>query len=163
MQMFKLLGICLMGMALYMGWALLRYGRGFSGTALLVICVIGGVGGLMFKAAMNDEAENDRLKKEQEKIKEINKKKEVIDAADMLANVLNAEESDNRINQIDQIDMEELEKWQCSNCGFVIEGKKSPEECPSCHQKSTFFCKETDKYRELNETSGADDVDSWFE
>lgn len=163
MQMLKIGGVCFMGIALYMVWLMLRYGRGFSGAYLLMICIFGGIGWLMFKVAINDEMENDELKKEQRKVKEISQKKDVIDAADMLADAFSAEESDSRINQINQIEMEKLEKWQCSNCGFVIEGEKSPEECPSCHHKNTFFCKEKGRYEDLNRTSEEEDIDSWFE
>ena len=34
-------------------------------------------------------------------------------------------------------------KWECANCGCVIEGKNAPETCPVCaHPKSYFFIQE---------------------
>jgi len=29
-------------------------------------------------------------------------------------------------------------QWSCSNCGYVVKEERSPEECPSCHQKCEF-------------------------
>jgi len=31
-----------------------------------------------------------------------------------------------------------VEKWQCTNCGCVIDAKKPPETCPSCKKKCEF-------------------------
>ncbi|HOV13151.1 MAG TPA: rubrerythrin family protein [Spirochaetota bacterium] len=39
---------------------------------------------------------------------------------------------------------EENTKWKCRNCGYVHEGKESPEKCPACqHPKAYFEVKET--------------------
>ena len=161
MQVFKIFGVGLMGVALYGLWLMIRYG--FSWGYLLMLCIFGGIGWLMFKAAVDDEEENWRLMKDQEKVKEINKEKELNDVADALVNVFGAKEADNRIEQINQITVKKLEKWQCSSCGFVIEGETSPEECPTCHQKNTFFCKEASEQENLKKINEAEDVDSWFE
>ena len=29
--------------------------------------------------------------------------------------------------------------WQCSNCGFLYEGKKAPEKCPVCSHPQAYF------------------------
>lgn len=29
--------------------------------------------------------------------------------------------------------------WQCSNCGFLYEGKKAPEKCPVCSHPQVYF------------------------
>ncbi len=35
------------------------------------------------------------------------------------------------------------QKWECSNCGFVTEGKQAPETCPVCaHPKGFFYIQE---------------------
>ncbi len=34
-------------------------------------------------------------------------------------------------------------KWECANCGFIVEGLQAPEACPICaHPKSYFFIQE---------------------
>ncbi len=39
---------------------------------------------------------------------------------------------------------DEKQKWECANCGFVLEGKEAPEVCPVCaHPKAYFFIKDT--------------------
>jgi rubrerythrin len=30
-------------------------------------------------------------------------------------------------------------KWQCSNCGFIYEGKKAVDECPACKHAKAYF------------------------
>jgi len=28
--------------------------------------------------------------------------------------------------------------WKCSNCGYTLQAKTPPDECPSCHHKCDF-------------------------
>lgn len=30
-------------------------------------------------------------------------------------------------------------KWHCRNCGYVVEGDKAPELCPSCHHPQAYY------------------------
>jgi rubrerythrin len=30
-------------------------------------------------------------------------------------------------------------KWHCINCGYVVEGRQAPNECPSCKHPQSFF------------------------
>ncbi|WP_169734760.1 rubredoxin-like domain-containing protein [Desulfitibacter alkalitolerans] len=32
-----------------------------------------------------------------------------------------------------------MNKWKCGNCGYRLEAKEPPEQCPSCQQKCTFI------------------------
>ncbi|MDG6942448.1 MAG: CBS domain-containing protein [Nitrososphaerota archaeon] len=32
-----------------------------------------------------------------------------------------------------------MAKWQCYRCGYVFEGERTPEECPSCQYSLTFW------------------------
>jgi len=34
---------------------------------------------------------------------------------------------------------EEKQNWQCRNCGFVLNGKDAPNECPACHHPQAYF------------------------
>ena len=37
-------------------------------------------------------------------------------------------------------------RWECRNCGFVFEGEKSPEKCPTCKFPKAFFEIESANY-----------------
>lgn len=37
-------------------------------------------------------------------------------------------------------------KWECRNCGMVIEGEKAPEKCPVCKVAKAFFEIEAENY-----------------
>ena len=34
---------------------------------------------------------------------------------------------------------EEEQSWQCSNCGYIVKGKKAPEMCPACTHPKDYF------------------------
>ena len=34
---------------------------------------------------------------------------------------------------------EEAQNWQCRNCGFVLNGKNAPNECPACLHPQAYF------------------------
>ena len=48
---------------------------------------------------------------------------------DLAANIEN-----NRV-----FEREESVVWRCRNCGFIIESKKAPEECPACAHAQAYF------------------------
>lgn len=33
-------------------------------------------------------------------------------------------------------------QWKCLNCGYIIDGKTAPSECPVCHHPQKYFTKE---------------------
>ena len=37
-------------------------------------------------------------------------------------------------------------RWQCRNCGAIIEGEKAPEKCPVCDHPKAYFQLEADNY-----------------
>ena len=37
-------------------------------------------------------------------------------------------------------------KWQCRNCGAIVEGEKAPDVCPVCFHKQAYFQLEADNY-----------------
>ena len=37
-------------------------------------------------------------------------------------------------------------RWQCRNCGAIVEGEKAPEVCPVCFHKKAYFQLEADNY-----------------
>ncbi len=40
----------------------------------------------------------------------------------------------------------EDKKWECSNCGFILEGKQAPEVCPVCAHPKSFFMVSPDNF-----------------
>ncbi|MDY6121811.1 MAG: rubrerythrin family protein [Porphyromonas sp.] len=41
---------------------------------------------------------------------------------------------------------EEAIRWQCRNCGYVVESKKAPAKCPACLHPQSFFEPMRDNY-----------------
>mgnify|MGYP001423490642 FL=1 len=41
---------------------------------------------------------------------------------------------------------EEAIEWQCRNCGYVINSKKAPKNCPACLHPQAYFEPKNDKY-----------------
>ena len=41
---------------------------------------------------------------------------------------------------------EDKKSWECSNCGFIIEGKEAPELCPFCAHPKAYFYIQENKY-----------------
>ena len=37
-------------------------------------------------------------------------------------------------------------RWQCRNCGAIVEGEKAPEVCPVCFHKKAYFQLEAENY-----------------
>ena len=37
-------------------------------------------------------------------------------------------------------------KWQCRNCGAIVEGEKAPEVCPVCDHPKAYFQLEQDNF-----------------
>ena len=37
-------------------------------------------------------------------------------------------------------------RWQCRNCGAIIEGEKAPEKCPVCDHPKAYFQIEPENY-----------------
>ncbi len=32
-----------------------------------------------------------------------------------------------------------MAEWKCENCGYMLNGEKPPEQCPSCKKKCEFI------------------------
>lgn len=44
-----------------------------------------------------------------------------------------------RVEKEKVFERDEPIKWQCRNCGFVVESKQAPQKCPSCVHPQSYF------------------------